>query len=243
MTTLYRLCLAGALLLPAAPTLAQSATLKSEQEPPYIEVSGTAEKEVVPDEIYLRIVLRERYAGKTKVTLEEQEEKLKAAVKALAINPANLSLADANADYVKVHWQKKDVLTQKNYSLKVSDAETLGRVLQELERLEITDAAIARVSHSQLEVLRKEVRIAAIRAARDKADYLLTAIGEHPGKPLIVREENHPDNAALSNVLLNRAVYSPGSAPESSKAKGSDEDLQFQKVKIQSTIYVKFAIK
>lgn len=209
---------------------------------PYIEVSGTAEKEVVPDEIYLRIIIRERYAGKTKVTLEEQEEKLKAAVKALGIDLANLTLSDANADYVRVRWQKKDVLTQKDYTLKVTDAASVGRVFQELEKLEITDAAVVRVSHSQLPSLRKEVKIAAIKAAKDKADYLLTAIGERTGKPLIVREENRDQTLALSNVAVGsyKKAKLSGLTEDST---GADDELQFQKVKVQSTIYVKFAIK
>ncbi|RAK70393.1 SIMPL domain-containing protein [Hymenobacter edaphi] len=234
-----RLFLAASLLLTATLAQAQSSTLKAD-DLPYIEVSGTAEKEVVPDEIYLRIAIRERYAGKTKVTLEEQEEKLKNLVKALGISPANLYLADANADYVKVRWQKKDVLTQKDYTLKVTDAATVGRVFQELEKLEITDAAVGRVSHSQLESLRREVKIAAIKAAKDKAEYLLTAIGEHAGKPLIVREENSQGNPTLSNVSVSSYKLQRSGLTEGPE---EDDDLQFQKVRIQSTIYVKFAIK
>jgi uncharacterized protein len=235
-----RLLLAASLLLTATLAQAQTTVLKAD-DLPYIEVSGTAEKEVVPDEIYLRIVIRERYAGKTKVTLEEQEEKLRNLVKTLGIPPANLYLADANADYVKVRWQKKDVLTQKDYTLKVTDAATVGRVFQELEKLEITDAAVGRVSHSQLESLRREVKIAAIKAARDKAEYLLTAIGEHAGKPLEVQEQevrpSYGFGAAESNTVSTGLRY------QSAGSSANDDELKFQKVRIQSTIYVKFAIK
>lgn len=42
---------------------------------PYIEVTGTAMMEVVPDEIYVKIILREKdQRGKTE--LEQQEKKL-----------------------------------------------------------------------------------------------------------------------------------------------------------------------
>lgn len=230
-----------ALLLTALLTQAQTAALKAD-DLPYIEVNGTAEKEVVPDEIYIRISLRERYVGKTKVTLEEQEEKLKAAVKALGIEAANLTLSDANADYVRIRRQQKDVLTRKDYTLKVGDAATTGKVFIELDRLDITDATIARVSHSQIQTLRREVKIQAIKAAKDKAEYLLTAIGEHTGKPLLVKEyetsEGSPlpgGRARLSSVMSNSALETTGSS--------ADDELQFQKLRIQSTIYVKFAIK
>jgi hypothetical protein len=91
-------------------------TNTSKTEEPYIEVTGTAEKEVVPDEIYIGIIICEKYVNKVKVTIEEQEEKLKTAVKLLGIDLTNLYLSDANADYTKIRWQKKDVLTKKDYT-------------------------------------------------------------------------------------------------------------------------------
>jgi uncharacterized protein YggE len=215
------------------------------EEQPYIEVTGTAEKEVVPDEIYIGIVIREKYVNKVKVTIEEQEEKLKSAVKSLGIDLTYLYLSDVNADYVKVSWQKKDVLTKKDYTLKVSNATTVGQVFLELEKLEITDAYISRVNHSQIDSLRKEVRIQAIKAAKDKADYLLTAIGEQTGQPLIIKENEIIPNQAITNVnvrgsLSNSTVY----YVDGLKMKSEDNnEIQFQKIKIQTTIYVKFLIK
>jgi len=137
-----------AFLLTTILTFGQTNMTKTEEQP-YIEITGTAEKEVVPDEIYIGIIIREKYVNKVKVTIEEQEEKLKNAVKSLGIDLTNLYLSDANADYVKIRWQKKDVLTKKDYTLKVSNATTVGQVFLELEKLEITDAYISRVNHSK----------------------------------------------------------------------------------------------
>lgn len=231
-----------AFLLTTILTFGQTNTPKTEEQP-YIEVTGTAEKEIIPDEIYIGIIIREKYVNKVKVTIEEQEEKLKNAVKLLGIDLTNLYLSDANADYVKVRWQKKDVLTKKDYTLKVSNATTVGQVFQELEKLEITDAFISRVSHSKLDSLRKEVKIMAIKAAKDKADYLLTAIGEQTGKPLIIKEN---ETLPLSNLT---GVNIRGGRSESFFIDGvkvrdkEDDEIQFQKIKIQTSIYVKFSIK
>ena len=41
---------------------------KPTEELPYIEVNGYAEKEVIPNEIYIGITLRERMENKEKVT-------------------------------------------------------------------------------------------------------------------------------------------------------------------------------
>ena len=222
----------------------QTNTSKSEEQP-YIEVTGTAEKEVIPDEIYIGIIIREKYVNKEKVTIEEQEQKLKNAVKSLGIDMSNFYLSDANADYVKIRWQKKDVLTKKDYTLKVTNATTVGKVFLELEKLEITEAFISKVHYSKMDSLRKEVKIQAIKAAKEKADYLLTAIGEQTGKPLVVKENDISHISGISNVI-NRNYNSKGKLEEFEQDKMAADDnneIQFKKIKIQTSIYVKFSIK
>lgn len=214
------------------------------EEAPYIEVTGIAEKEVIPDEIYIKIIIRERYINRAKVTIEEQEEKLKAAVKSIGIDLTNLFLSDANADYVKISWQKKDVLTKKDYTLKVSNATSVGQVFQELEKLEITDASVLKVNHSKIDSLRKEVRIMAIKAAKEKADYLLKAIGEQTGKPLIVTETPQPnirEEIARMPLRSSANFISIDDVPASNGNKV--QEIQFQKIKLSSGVYVKFSIK
>lgn len=234
-----------ALLLTAMLTSGQT-TMPQTEEPPYIEVTGTAEKEVVPDQIFVEIVIREKYENRIKISIEEQEVKLRNSIKSLGIDLANLYLSDANADYVKVRWQKKDLLTKKEYTLKVSTATTVGQVFQELENLEITDASISKVSHSKLDSLRKEVKITAIKAAKDKADYLLAAIGEQTGKPLVIKENDISQTHTYSNVAI--AVSNLNQNDEfynvaGDLSKTGDNEIQFQKIKIQTSIYVKFSIQ
>ncbi len=178
------------------------------------------------------------------MTIEEQEEKLKAAVKSIGIDLKNLFLSDANADYVKISWQKKDVLTKKDYTLKVSNATSVGQVFQELEKLEITDASVLKVNHSKIDSLRKEVRIMAIKAAKEKADYLLTAIGEQTGKPLIVTETPQPiirEEIARMPLRSSANFISIDDVPASNGNKV--QEIQFQKIKLSSGVYVKFSIK
>jgi hypothetical protein len=237
-----KLLFTGTILLITILTFGQTTTTTTNEEP-YIEVTGTAEKEVIPDEIYIGITIREKYLNKVKVTIGEQEEKLKNTIQLLGIDMANLTLSDANADYVKIRWKNKDVLTKKDYTLKVSNATTVGQVFQELDKLEITDAFISSVNHSKMDSLRKEIKIAAIKAAKNKADYLLTAIGEQTAKPLIIKEiveNNSSSNVNFRGSRSNETYY----YIDGIKVKDSDEnEIQFQKIKIQSSIYVKFSIK
>lgn len=209
------------------------------EEKPYIGVTGSADQEVIPDEIYINIIIREKYVNKEKVTIEIQEEILKTYLKDIGVDIKNLYLSDANADYVKVNWRTKDVLTKKDYTLKVSNATTVGQVFQQLDKLEITDAFIAKVNHSKLDSLNKEVKILAIKAAKNKADYLLTAIGEQTGKPLIVEERENGITSREKVLYSGRYIDGVRRTSDSDK----EEELQFKKIKIEAFIYVKFAIK
>ncbi|MFM7723888.1 MAG: SIMPL domain-containing protein [Bacteroidota bacterium] len=210
---------------------------------PYIEVDGYAEKEIIPNEIYIGIILRERMENKEKVTIESQEKQLRDALTSLSIPITNLAIADANADYVKVSWQKRDVLTKKEYQLKVGNATAVGKVFQELEKLKIQDGFIDHVSHSAIDSLRKQVRIEAIKNAKEKADYLLNAIGQSTGNALIVSE-------TLKDVVLRQDI-SRMSAKDLHKISGvivsdfgnSPPEIEFQKIKLSYSIYTKFSIK
>lgn len=213
-------------------------------EKPYIEVTGTAEQEIVPDEIYINITIKERYTNREKITIESQEEKLKASLKEIGINLSNLYLSDANADFVRVKLLAKDVLTKKDYTLKVSTAATVGLVFQQLEKLEINDAYVAKVNHTKMDSLRKEVKIMAIKAAKNKADYLLAAIGEQTGKALVVEDRENRNNATNSYVNTRGARASATAYYiDGVRVSNKEEELQFKMIKIEAQIYVKFAIK
>ena len=218
-------------------------------EIPYIEVTGSAYQEVIPDEIYINIIIREKYVSKEKITIEKQEEQLKTYLNNIGVKLNDLYLSDANADYVKVKWRTKDLLTKKYFTLKVADAVTVGQVFQQLDQLDITDAYIAKVNHSKIDSLEKVVKIRAIKDAKDKSDYLLNSIGEQTGKPLIIQEHEKgiPVTAVAAGISI-RGGRTDGTKYYIDGVRVSDNEdklgeLQFKKIKIESFIYVKFAIK
>jgi uncharacterized protein YggE len=219
-------------------TVFASAQDPNTTEKNYIEVTGIGELEIVPDEIYISITLREKQEGKKKISVETQESELKSGLQQLGIVLGNLTLSDANSDYVKVSWTKKDVITNKNYILKVSDATTVGKVFEKLDALKIQDAYISRVSHSKIEEFKKQVRIMAIKAAKDKAAYLLTAIDEKMGSPIVINEQNGVNN--VRNELLQ--LRGVGNVSLFDFYNKSIPEIQFKKIKLQSHIYVKFEI-
>jgi uncharacterized protein YggE len=214
-------------------------------EKPFIEVTGAASLEIAPDEIYVDIIIQERYDGKDKLTVDLQEQKLKAILEELHVDIKSLSLSAANAEYVSVKRVGKDVLTKKNFRLKLTDALTVGKLFEQLDKIDLTNAYISMMDHSKMDSLKKEIRIKAIKAAKDKADYLLTAIGAKTGPPLIVQERDY--GATINPLMLNsrakaaygeRELYKDGSVIINVK-----ENVQLKMLKVESAIFVKFAIK
>lgn len=208
---------------------------------PFIEVTGTAEKTVVPDEIYISINIHERYDGKVKIEIEEQENDLKESLLEKGFKLEDLSLSDSEASYVKVRWKKKDVLNKKELILKVANANEVAKVFSILDELDLQDAHISKVDHSEKDAFKKEVRIMAIKAAKDKAFYLLEAIDEKPGKPLVIYENAHQYVPQTRNVAYANQAQTDGLFVSS----GSEPDLsiQFEKITIRASIYVKYSIE
>ncbi|AOW18475.1 hypothetical protein LPB03_13870 [Polaribacter vadi] len=220
---------------------------QSTGQKPYIEVTGTAEIEIVPDEIYLDITLKERTEKGKKITLDVLENQLKTVLKKIGIPEKNLSISDVNAVLAKTGWWSEEIFSVANYSLQVNGADNLKQLFENFKKLEISDVNIAKATHSNLINIKKKNRIKAIKAAKEKADYLLNAIGEQTGKPIIINELANNNNNNNNNQTFVNANYLNNNANYSMiKVRGNgfkDETVEFKTIKITSSIYVKFEIK
>lgn len=214
-----------------ASTFGFGQNLKNENEKPYIEVVGTATKLVTPDKIYISITLSDKTIGKESYTIEKQEEKLKTAIKGLNIDLKNLYLSDSNSEITRYKKRETGIRLSKEYTLIVKNAEEVSQVFKELNKIEIKEASIEKAESSDIVNIRKEVRIEAIKAAKEKATYLLTAIGEQLDKPLTIREESiMPDNVLLSNSFN---YYK----------ESKTEEISFEKIEVRFSYYIKYSIK
>ncbi|WP_026775666.1 SIMPL domain-containing protein [Polaribacter sp. Hel_I_88] len=216
--------------------LAQSTTQK-----PFIEVTGTAEIEIVPNEIYLDISIKERTEKGKKLTLDFLENQLKTVLKSIGIPETNLSISDVNAVLAKTGWWTEEIFSVANYSLKVNGAGKLKQLFENFKKLEISDVHIVKATHSDLINIKKKNRIKAIKVAKEKADYLLNAIGEQTGKPIIINElANNNQDFTNVNYLNNRSNFSK---IEVTGYGVKNKTVEFKMIKITSSIYVKFEIK
>lgn len=204
--------------------------LKEVADKPYIEVVGTASKFVTPDKIYISIKLTDKLVDKKNYTIDEQEAKLKSSLTKLNIDSKNLFLSDSNLEIMRRKYKETGYKVSKDFTLILKNAEEVSKVFKELNDIDIKEASISKCESSEIELHRKEVRIAAIKAAKEKATYLLDAIGEQIDKPLEVKEENDTDSRVnyYSNVSYN---------------KESQYEISFEKIEIKFSYYVKYSIK
>ena len=205
---------------------------------PYIEVTGEGEMEVVPDEIYLRFTLKERYDGRNKTGLNELEKELKQLLVKNKFGMENLSLADASADYITIKRQKKDVLQSKDFILKVSTTSELTDMWNILDEVDAQNAYVSRVDHSRMEELKKEVKVQAVKDAKEKASYLLNAVGEETGKVLFLQERE-----SYVPMLMTKSQRTAGAfSDENTEAAPAESEISFQKIKLNYRVFARFAI-
>lgn len=224
------------LLLLAGITKAQTIVNPLESTP-YIEVTGEGEMEIVPDEIYVQFTLKERMDGRNKTDLDKIEKDLKKKLSSAGFNLKNLSLADANSDFVTIKRKKKDVLASKDYQMELSKPEEIAKLLDILDEVKAENAFISRLDHSEMDELKKEVKIKAMKNAKEKADYLLGAVGEKTGKILFIQERD----SYVQPYVRKMATLSMVAESEDT-GKAADQDISFKKIKLNYKVFARFAI-
>jgi uncharacterized protein YggE len=213
--------------------------LKQEVAKPFIEVTGTASKEIMPDKIFVTISLTNKIIDKQEYNIQEQEKKLKQILTENKIDLSLLTLSNSISQVVTKKEKEIGFEVFKIFMLELSSAEQVSKIFKELQDLNIKGASIEKVEHSKIDSLRKEVRIAAIKSAKNKAEYLLESIGEQLGKPMEIKEvvensffkENFLSN---SNLLANQ---------NETNIEDDKNELGFQKIKIKFSYFIKYSIK
>lgn len=206
---------------------------------PFIEVTGSAQQEIEPNEIYTIIRLREFEENKQKVSLEKLDADFMKALQSAGIDKKRLELADAGSRLDKFGKRDKDAFREKAYQLKLTSAAELEKFLEKIEPVKVAQVAITRLHHSDFEKIKIDLKTKALQAARAKAETLVKSIGSELGKPLLIRDwEVEPYQPVMEMKTANvrmQANAEGGFAPE--------ESIGFRKIKLQSQITAQFEIK
>jgi uncharacterized protein len=206
-----------------------------------IEVIGSAEVEITPDIIYLGISLKEYFRdnnNKRKVEIETLEKQLQTAVLNAGIPKENFTIN--NISSYNYYWEKKknpDFLASKQYRIKVTDLKNLNQILSAVESKGIEFTNIESYDYSKMESTKKELKIKALLAAKEKANYLAATLDDKVGDVLEVQEinnEHYPQPMYRANVMM-KADAMAESAPM--------PDIDFKKIKLNYQMRTVFELK
>ena len=205
---------------------------------PYIEVTGQAEMEIIPDEIYLKIVIDEK-ENKGRESLESQEKQMIKKLEGIGIDVSKeLSIRDFASNFKNYWLRDQKIFTSKEYQLITHDGNTTAKVFQELENMGISNISFDKVDHSKMEDFKKEVKIKAMEAAKEKAALMVQAIGQELGKALYIQEQNYgfyqEKSLGVPNIMIR------GASVLNEKV---EPDIEFEKINLNYSILARFEIK
>jgi uncharacterized protein len=210
--------------------------------PRTITVTGSAEMEIIPDEIYVQVDLKEYdKKGQGKVNIDRIKHDFLLSVKSLGIPDSLVSIAAFDGLNSNPWWRKKhkkdELYATISYQVKVSNSNQLDQLVDILDDNATENFFIQRTATSRMEELRKKLKIDAIKAAREKADYLSEAINEKTGVAVTINEPveyftPYVYNMKASNIQLREQAMTP-----------EDATVSFKKIKLKYDITVVFALQ
>ncbi len=211
----------------------------------FIEVTGSAEMSIQPDEIELEIVIAEYDNEGKKVKLDDVQGEFYKVLKKNNIDTKTLSLESTNNDWYWWYWWSYRYASYrtKTITLKLNSKTNFLKLVESLNDKWTQSLRISKTTHNEIQRLRKEVKIEAIKAAKAKAAYLLEGVGEEI-KGLLSAEEL-PEASAnnywygrqnlLSNVSNSIVSNSAGDSGNAIENVGQ--------IKLRYEIKAKFEIK
>ncbi len=208
--------------------------------PKTINVNGSAEMEVIPDEIYVQVDLKEyQKKGDGKVSIDKIKADFLTNARKIGIPDSAISIASYEGYNGYPWWKKKkkdpEMFASIAYQVKLNSSYKLDQLVNLLDDDATNNFQIVRTSHSKIVEFREQLKIAAIKAAKQKAGYLAAAIDENLGPAITI---NEPGDATVyyysrmkSNVEMSQAATDPAMA------------MDFKKIKLKFDVNVVFALK
>ncbi len=192
----------------------------------FIEVTGVAEMEVEPDEILFNIGIK----GDNKNQLADNEKQLFEILKSNGVKNEDIKFKSM---YQNVYSKTK--IFTKNLQFKVTKKTDMGNLFENLNQKWITNINIAEIKNTKIADYRKTVKINALKAAKEKADYLLESMAKRTGNPLeIVEIEDYTSD------MIMQMNFRGKTANIQLEAADANVDYSFENI---DNIKLKYSIK
>ena len=173
-----------------------------------IEVTGVAEMEVEPDEIIFSIGIK----ADNKNQLADSEKLLFETLKNNGVKNEDIKFKSM---YQNLY--SKTTKFTKSFQFKVNAKTNVSKLFEDLNQKWVSNLNIAEIKNTKIADFRKAVKINALKAAKEKADYLLGSINKKTGDAIeIVEIEDYMSDSIMpvayrskmANVQLESADQS-----------------------------------
>lgn len=228
----------------AACTLFSFANAQQPPAPRLINVQAVAELELVPDEVWVQVQLQEYdKKGTGKVAIEKISNEFLARMKSLGLSEKEVSLQSASG-YDNNYWQwyrrnkqkTPDMKAAISYLLKLNSVKQMEQVVQQLNDEATQNFYIQKVSHSKIEEYRNQLKLQALKNAREKAALMAGAVGAKVG---VVYQINEP----TENVYQPQVMYNRKMVMDAEMSSEPAIDVDFKKMKLRFEAPVSFVLE
>lgn len=205
-----------------------------------IEVKGSSEMEIEPDEIKYVIGIEEYWEEefekkkdfedyKTKVALSKIEDELIKNLRKVGIDKKDITVKQMG-NFSR--FRGKEFLYSKQLIVKITDFSKINELTQLMDARGIKYMNIAEMNHSKVKDFEKQVKIDALKNAKEKAQYLVESIGEELGKVISIVEMSDG---------YSRPVYAATMMRTTEMVQESID--QVENITLSYQVRVKFSIK
>lgn len=211
-----------------------------------ITVTGSSDATLTPDELTLTIQIGEYYKEqfdpavapknyKTLVKIDEIEKPIMELLKKNGIADSCIHFSYMNTSWNWYYYEeKKPVHFEKTLSVKFRDFDKAVSIVQQLDTKGISYLSLGDFRSSKEQQMRKELKADALRAAKEKAEYMLSKVDHTIGDIVSVKEIDDNDNynyswqrpisqSTLSNGTYSDALAAPSVSPQDIKLRYSVE--------------------
>jgi len=217
---------------------------QEKQDAPYIEVAGSAEMEILPDEILLDVVVKERDL-KGGMKLADMEKVIGRVLESQGVDAKEaLSINDVDAVLRKRVLRADEVNEVRYYTIKLSSATQFVSVIDALRKEGITEMTLNKISLSQKkkDECRLEILAQAAKRAKEEAGTIAAALDVKLGRPLVIRNSYVNFNSGVSMVRVSNKAMMSDMMAAGDEYMPEQTSLDFSKLTVSGNVSVKYEI-
>lgn len=164
----------------------QSENLKDVRK---IEVVGYAMTSLEPNVVYVSFTTKEYIQNGKVITIQEQEKKLKEAVKKISYSENNLKVTNVlGFKTFSLNSDEETYLKTRAYLLKLKGVKCIDKFLEQVDMKYLNDFNIEAFDHDGINQEVRKLQVDAFNRGRDKAQALLAIYNQDCGRVLNVQE-------------------------------------------------------